>query len=204
MGPSALSLRYSPSRIFTPFIGRLSRWRTMSRGNVKTTRSSQRARNGGSPPPASASSTENPACEFSPPRITPGIGMRFTTGSNEVFPEIPLRGIEARRNAGGIVAAIVPRESGAATTSESKCASDFSKAASPIGSGDSHASTAAVAAFFAPKRRKFVKITARSMGAGGEDWKNPSRSSSSTTTTGALQRSNLDLEEKVRSFHGSL
>ena len=127
----------------------------------------------------------------------------MTTGSDEVSPRTADRGIDARRNARGIAEATAPRESGAAITSESKRASDFSNAASPIGSGVSQASTAAAAAFFAPSRWKFVKITARSMGAGGEDWKKPSGSSSSATITGALRRSDFESGENARSFHGS-
>ena len=61
---------------------------------------------------------------------------------------------DAFRNAAGIGSGTAPRESGAAMTSESKRLIALSSAMSPIGSGSSQASTAAVAAFFAPSRWK--------------------------------------------------
>ena len=62
-----------------------------------------------------------------------------------------------------------PRESGAAMTSESNLASDLSNAASPMGSGASQASTAAVAAFFAPRRWKLLKNHRQIDGRGRRD-----------------------------------
>ena len=79
---------------------------------------------------------------------------------------------------------------------------DFSTAVRPTASGVSQASTAAVAAFFTPSRCKLLRITARSIGAGGEDWKTLSESSPSETTAGAWVGSGLDSAEKARSAHG--
>ena len=93
--------------------------------------------------------------------------------------------MDARRNAGGTGSGTAPRESGAAITRDSNPPIALSRAASPIGSGASHASAAAVAAFLTPSRWKLLKITARSMGEAGELWKNPSRSSPSETIAGA-------------------
>ena len=129
------------------------------------------------------------------------MGSRFTSGKAETSPPIFSTAIDVRRNAGGICEGTTPRESGAAITSESNCVSDFSNAASPMGSGFSHANTAAVAAFFAPRRWKFMKITAKSIGAGGDDWKKPWRSSPSATITGASCLPAFRAVEKVRSDH---
>ena len=84
--------------------------------------------------------------------MTPGSGMRFTTGSAETSPRTEATDTEASRNAGGSGSGTAPRDSGAAMTSESKRPSALSSAAKPIGSGASHANTTAVAAFLTPNR----------------------------------------------------
>lgn len=176
-GPVVPNFMNSPRRISRSSGLRLRRVSVATVGNERMMRSSQRASMGMAEGSVSDSMLVNPESAFSPPRRMVVMGIWLTAGMRVTSPWMALGASEARRKEAGTGLSEMPRVTGAAVVRDLKLASCRSMAARPMLSGLSHARTAAMERSVAPRRWMFCRVTAMSMGEGGEVWKTPSGSS---------------------------